>query len=727
MNNIQLYKTNLFLGGQLKLDMIIDNNSNSLYVSNMYLSPISNNIPYIYKSDENLLKNKHQDNVKRFFNTIQGHFYNEELQSEFNHNWPLINIDTNNEVYSNTFNMGCKRTKHYNAYKKQFEFFCPIWIEKLKENSVLTFTINIKSEDDNTKNVATKKLIIDLSNKNDRFSNYLYNYFKDAGLFDGNDDLINIKLNKQFATISGLDVSNGIFLTKNIDSIVNNITFRERPLMEVDNMLIESFKNNTMICKQLLNFNLCFDLSDIFSISLFNLMLGKNVSISVDVDIDGTPLDKKDFYSNYDYINRTSNYDLKDDISNVLSYLHDNECVDLINKNKFAQNIIHWSLSDNNDYIFNVYNGFSGLYIDDVYGKEIYYENNHQYGNAPNVLSTKLNEKQNTTNWINIRTINNSFKEFYKYIIQTNKYKTDGILIENGVKYINNIKYNITDVNKEYYALCLHVSSKVISMIYESFDLLDISDRLKILILEDLMLLISDDINEFSFKNMYDMCTIYLLNNKNEYIENLLKVMNSKIDPELILLNTSLYWNTCDGPSKDIKEVTYFKNNETSEYVIRYDGKLKPTFVEANNYLYYKDTIIPNKTDKYYKKYSNSGYEPLFPSINYCAIKTIQNWEYDIPQKELINTTEYSWFNNNACIVILPKLQFNIEVKHISKIENITTTIDEFVYNKLKETYAEVDKNKILYIKSLYDITYDWNYISNDIDNYIYTITMKLK
>ena len=55
MNNYQLYRTNVLLGGQMKWDLIIDSSQNTLYVSDFHLSPISNNTPYTYKSDEYLI------------------------------------------------------------------------------------------------------------------------------------------------------------------------------------------------------------------------------------------------------------------------------------------------------------------------------------------------------------------------------------------------------------------------------------------------------------------------------------------------------------------------------------------------------------------------------------------------------------------------------------------------------------------------------------------------
>ena len=93
-------------------------------------------------------------------------------------------------------------------------------------------------------------------------------------------------------------------------------------------------------------------------------LYGEQLKISVEALINDIALEKRDFYTEYEYINKfvysysnsVTNDELIDESTNVLSYLNDNLCIDLINKNKFNQSICHWSLCNNNDYIFNIYN-----------------------------------------------------------------------------------------------------------------------------------------------------------------------------------------------------------------------------------------------------------------------------------------------------------------------------------------------------------------------------------
>ena len=52
MDNFQLYRTNLLLGGQMKWDLVVGNTNSELFVSDFHLTPISNNIPFAFKSEE---------------------------------------------------------------------------------------------------------------------------------------------------------------------------------------------------------------------------------------------------------------------------------------------------------------------------------------------------------------------------------------------------------------------------------------------------------------------------------------------------------------------------------------------------------------------------------------------------------------------------------------------------------------------------------------------------
>jgi hypothetical protein len=139
------------------------------------------------------------------------------------------------------------------------------------------------------------------------------------------------------------------------------------------------------------------------------MLYGKNITVSVYAMIDDTELLIKDFYTNYEFINKDiyhidndSNASLYKNI-NVLDYLNDNAYIEFKDKNKFCQKICHWSLCDNNEYIFNLYDGFSGLCIQN----NTIIENSHNYGKTPDTFTMKHSFSLNNSGWVNNIEVNN--------------------------------------------------------------------------------------------------------------------------------------------------------------------------------------------------------------------------------------------------------------------------------------------------------------------------------
>ena len=737
MNNYQLHRTNVLLGGQLKWDLIINSSQNTLYVSDFHLSPISNNIPYTYKTDEYLIKNTHQDNVKSYFIANKGNFYSEGIDSEYSHNWPVIN-EENEVFYSKTFDAGCRRSKQYVAYKKQFELFCPLWIEKLDGD--ISFTINLKNVGTNTV-LASNTLILAHNNINryhDGFIQYLNNYMADAGLIAGSDDVLNISFKNNTATITGLNVNNGIFCTAQCDSLVNNITVRERSLLETDNIIITTFPNNYMVCKQLFNFNLCFNIDDILSGSIANMLNGEELLVSVEAKVGNTVLEVKDFYTEYEYIAKTINTDTDyKDTLNVLDFLHDYECVDLIDKNKFCQATCHWSLCDNDEYIFNVYDGFSGVSIDKdpITGIYNFYENEHQYANTPNMLIKTMDKTQNSAEWIATYKIDN-WSDVYKYIKNPNKYKVNGTFIGTNT-FINNIKYKYLPTFDSYdgiYIVGLCVTANVLLSFINAFadKCFNIYDnKMYILCKDDLVLILTTNYDYLSFGYFYNDVLHYINDNidsitdtyTNKVIAELQRMLNSRVEPTLIPFNCSVQYNTAPSMSMNTTEVEYFKTNEFN-YVLRYDGKIKPAFTVNRNTLYYKESLseadIPNSV---YSVYNKNEFEPLYPSIGYCAIKKLDNWSYD----SIYDTTEheYSWFNNSKVLILTDTINFTYVN---TKVNGTYKTVDDIIIEYLQVYYNTNNISLIKYIKELYNYTNDWEYYSNtNVDDYIYSVSLTLK
>ena len=756
MNNYQLYRTNVSLSGQLKWDIILSNDQNTLFISDFNLSPISDNCTYDMLT-HNILNNNHQDNVRMYYSQNKGNFYSSLVDANFTHNYPLIlNGNTGENIYFNTFDAGCKRIKSYSKYKKQYEFLCPLWLEHV--TAPIKFKISI-FDDSNNNLIASKTLVFDISNKNtthDKFVNYFTSFIQYAGIQQGNDDVLNINFKNGITTISGLNVKNGTLITSELFDIVSNIIHRERPLLEVDNMLMNVFKSNEIVCKQLFNFNLCFNIDDILTGSIGKLFVGKNIIVSVDVYMGNELLEKRDFYTNYENINKSIIGN--DKPINVLGYLCDNENITLIDKNKFCQNICHWSLCNNNDYIFNVYEGFSGV----KYDNGIPYVNEHQYANSPNLILKTYNPSQNTIGWINTDNID-TWSDFYdKYITNIDTNKTNGIYI-NDYEFINNVKYNhicklYANANKGFYLLGIKCSDKLIASIVDTFNCESIyGTSVYILPMNDLIIILTNNYDNLSFGKFVDILDNYItthnvndINTDNNtfeltfFINDLFNMLKSVVYPQIVKFDKSLLYHNVDTPynrTLNISEKVYIKNDtDVNNYVVRYDGKIKPTFISIhndkyNNILYYKDCISDSiNTTTTYSIYNKLG-EPLYPSIDYCAIKSINNWNYNaLP---LVNVTatserinifdnvyEYKWFNTNKCLVLKPNIA---AIKTVNNV-NDNIKLDDILNEIIADYYDIIDNEYINYIKSLYTYSIDWDYLSdNNINNYKYYISLELK
>jgi hypothetical protein len=344
----------------MKLDLILDPVGDKLSVTDMHLSPISPHAPYPKYSDENLLNYKHQDNIKMFYKNTEGTFFDSCINPDLKHDWVLLDNDRAGEKVAE-YNLDAgPKCGQYSVYGKSIELFCPVWLEHVTDDMKINIVIESKG-----KKVASRFVTFE-----GVFKNYLYEYFQYVGLLDGCDDVISVDFGEKQAYVSGISLTSGNIVKQDISNIIYNLLYRERPLMEVDSMLINHFKNNHLISRQLFNFNLCFNLSDILSEYLTSFMYGNLINIKAEVYIGDNKLEVRDFYSNYEYISKSDatiypvsdvvNSNTSDTKHNVLDYLRDYQYTEFINKNKYVQNIIHWSLLDNSDYIFNLYNRFGG-------------------------------------------------------------------------------------------------------------------------------------------------------------------------------------------------------------------------------------------------------------------------------------------------------------------------------------------------------------------------------
>lgn len=800
MDNFQLYRTNVMLGGQMKWDLILDSFESDLIVNDFHISPICDSVPYNKYSQESLLNYSHQENIKKYYKKISGSFYENYTDPKLESAWPII-TDIPLDTHVGNFEMGCRRSL-YKIYNKQFEFFCPIWLEQLNDD--LIFELSAYSSQNNKilqKRLELRKQDIKVKEHeyHNKFVNYFNEYIKYIGLDKGNNNVMSIHLDKGVAQLYGLNVQTGLNNTLDISYIVDNLISRERPLLEFDNIIINQIKDHKLITPQLFNFNLCFNPEDILPPAFINMLSGKSISFKLFVYIGNKKLEIKDFYSNYEYIPRkyvgTTHTQLSDNITpNVLDYLQDYKCIDLIDKNKMVQNTIHWSLADNNDYIFNVYEGFKGFSI--LNGEIINHA--HLYDDSPNIQYKQYKQYLNSIGWCNYLILENNVEtgkiseiDFWNNI---EIYINNGSNFSNDANWVNKIKYKkLKDEQKLKVLFILNnledflnferfdANSGNNTIIYEkkikivndgvikynnSRDSFETPNILQIMSIKDSNVLIFScnyqDKDLLTFINMRDILQKIYNNKSNlwgysnaeirsrDHICNLIDFFIKKINtvdslnsPKIIIPKTSLSILKENGPSLSTQEISYYKNDAPGEYVLRYFGKIKPTFVNSENdinfnYVYYKDYLSDNRLDdkkseyqrSKYNIYSNTNYNPIFPSIDFFSIKKIKIDYEHIPMTykndSMLNKFENHWYNKNKNIVLSNTINAILYSEFDENGDYIK--LEKLIKNFLKKYYKNDDNELIEYIYKLYNVESSFDYTSlDDIKNYTYVVKLTLK
>lgn len=466
--NYRLYKTLPKLAGNMKLDLVVGMGNNGMaYVRQAHLRPIAGT-SYIPITDERIMDRPHQNNIRKFYENTRGNFYNSNPPASLDSDW-FMTVSPHEmrnlkyiKTWDDTFLAGCSRMP-YKLYGTTHEILVPLWLDKC--NGVkFRITFMAVGEDGSTRDITYRDLnlseeylygningVPELYNKNEKFHNdftkYLMDYFQYAKIMDGNASVLNIQFKQGISTISGLAVESGNLTTRLNYNIVQNLSYRERPLLEANSLLTNTFADYKMICSQLINFNICFDLEDMMHPQVVsNLLDGNSLAVKVDAlalrerpDIDKFftpkydrtdlykfysktsrrdtnveykwqgPLEVRDFYTNHEYVPRPK---LKEDYGasseaqyyedgpeylwNALNYKRDNESSEMMHKNKITQGICHWVYAQHPDgNLFNVYDGFGAYLISD--GKEIVHDHGSGTITDPNI--DKFDPSSDNTIW----------------------------------------------------------------------------------------------------------------------------------------------------------------------------------------------------------------------------------------------------------------------------------------------------------------------------------------
>ena len=606
----QLAKTSPLLTGQVKMNMIMRGNK----VEELQYTPISNFIPFNYDNPVDVLNYSHGDNVKFLYNKISDHFFKEVvnpvLSTKHLHRYDTLIDDT----HENTYEMGMKRLE-YQRYKKQFEFFCPIWCDNSEEFKQLKFLINL--ENNNGRVLYSKEIVF-----SDKIKKYLDKIHKDLGITGENNNLLYINFQEMLSHIKGLNVMTGNVQTIDTSYVVNNLLYQERPVLETDNMLVNLFNSHKIISTQLFNFNFVFDLMDFLPLTFINDFILERVNAYIDVYNGDEKVMVKDIYSNYENIPRYDIYTGKyDNEQNVLDYLQEYRSIDLITKNKLSQGTFHWCLLINDRSIFNLYNGFSPVFDNTPNSNSISCD-------SPDMFTNKFDKNKNPFGVFKYNTFDKDVlfvdfikaiedeKNYYSYDLKnldSKEYEFFGnILISNeklktSLDKIKNINNDSTDISKKADVCVFSSDSK--SVLFNDYDIkfyTDISNKNNVYagqidILRGAIFKIPSD---FNYKKIRSLLSAEYLISSFEYkkgndfyndLQNFIVVRCTKDTNGRTILSVTLLLN--------------FTQNNISEGIIEnlsfetiYNGNLQAIY-----YKYKNEDNIPVKFYNYPNNYTSGN------------------------------------------------------------------------------------------------------------------------
>lgn len=351
MARYQLFRTSPSLSGQVRLDIIVNKDEDTQKISGdeIHIVPIRDNIDFNESNKRPALNYSHRENIKNLYREISEDFYSTE--GEYTEKSWLYDGVARKDPHSHTYMAGPKRMR-YTRYGKQFSYMIPIWISEYTDFSKIRLVCHAGSEDHD--------VILSSFRLSPDIAGYLQKYMDDSATGECvSDNLLNVDLENMNSYIQGVQADTGQYMTRDTSYIMDFILKRERPMLELDSALLDLFRQNNMIAQQILNLNFVFNIKDISGAWPEYYLYNKQVRIWIDVQYENKSLEYKDLYTNYQFIPKynlqTGGYTR----DNVLDFMEDYDCIDLVEANKFTQPVFHWTLVNNPNYIFNLYSGCS--------------------------------------------------------------------------------------------------------------------------------------------------------------------------------------------------------------------------------------------------------------------------------------------------------------------------------------------------------------------------------
>lgn len=762
----QLLKTSPYLGGQVRWDIPFDykytDEEYSVRMDELHIVPLDDSIVFNEGNDWKTFNYSHLENIKHLYEQISGSFFSASGEWTGT-NW-LYNAGDILDPFSHTYNMGVRHTR-FKRYGKQFSYLCPLWISEETDVSKLQFEISIKVVGEERDHIVRRR--ITLSKKmQDYLGEYLnksaryvepdpaeYPNPEDAPYMGVNDDLLSIKFDPDYASITGVRIDSAKYAVCDISYMIQGLLDRELPMMEFDNMLVSKFRESKMIAQQLINLNFFFNIDDI-SYGLSRELLGENITIEWRVLYDGEYLEIRDFYTNYDniaiYNTDTTQFDPR---YNVFDYMGDNKIVDYIYTNKITQPLFHWSMVENPAYIYNFYDGFSPAFVDNTTGlcrvsgryfdqADIAQEIHTPYNNAaywcktydlsgylPYAVRDKIDEiLTNYQTMMSPLILNQDTQIAY---LNNNRYtwnpepdneSTQSIIhdVMNGQKYFCVIINDNFEENGEIIVQSRDESSTT-PILYPNLFLLGIKNKTFSTLKKWTDL---DVFNPDHIPPEYKLVLKFILRYLSQHW----------IPPYKIIFNKTTATSIVNPfDSYHPEELNMYKLNNYNNFVLRYTGQLCPMFIKpdddvfVNNVFHYKQWgDIMNEDVQEYNEFLKTGMPANFPSINYYSLeKNIDGLE--IPEWY---TENWNWdvvWKNTGHIFVLPE-EFN--TFKIGPTNTITEEqLWELLYEYIDSLGIPVDslwmKHKL---KNLYNMTYVFDYLDDrTIDTARYNVKFELQ
>lgn len=755
MNNYVLNRTNVLLGGQMKWDLRVKSIDDSTwYVDDFSLTPISHNINYV-RPDVSILNNNHHDNIKELYSKTSDTFFSDCLDAKFITKYPIIaddktKVDSYNSMYDNCVSR-ISRAKN----GKSTQLFIPMWLEDFRPSDTIKFDIEIFIEDDlgNKTTSLYKTLELDLNGKSshDAFVNYMRSYIENIST-NGKigDKIINVDFKNLKMIVEGIDLNTGHILTKDISNKLHNFTGMYKPFMDNDDMIIRSLSDNKLVAKQLFNFNIMFDFEDILSNYILDQIKGASVKFNIKTFINGTEVEEKSF--SWDYSEKFN--------EGVLREFEDYNNIQLIDKNKINTNVIHWTLSKDSSYIFNLYPNF---YMDNNIWTNKFEEDKTciNWCNNDILLGQEIHEK----GWIEspTDTLYSNIKRYVSYKDFT--VFTDKNKVINNVYYSGENLFPLTDLflyilivpdgafkrsngvfedsryldslgtlNSDYFPVGITVNIGGIPTDIEVYLYINniLNDRV-----EAILIVEKKNIDYLSFKKLTDPTNLgttnsilynidYILNGLNAGQFAIEGKLSSYVESNILPFSCTVYPIRAKSPLQSInnsKENDFIKTVMQDQYLFRYDGDIKPLFTDPSINQYWQIKKINRAeyvTD--WDKYIRTKFLPLYPSINYFYLENITDNDYCFEKK---------WFKESSVFA----LQNIIKITYNTTLINneIISPVQDYIKSYLNNYYNINDNDVLDYIYDLYDVTYIYNYDTNILSpnnieyNYEYNITLKLK